>query len=272
MRGIHDFNEKVSVVTGAGSGIGKATAHALAAAGAEGVLVDIHRERLDKVKAELEGLGRPCHLREVDVSKRDQMEELAAWTLDRCGRVDILFNNAGVTIGGHSEDHSLEDWEWIIGINLWGMIYGMKFFLPHMIEQRSGHMVSTSSAAALMVTPGFAAYCATKSGVVGLSLALRPEMKKHNVGISVLCPGLIKTSINENARLNLRDTDTRTPEDLDIAMAKSGHAPEKVARAVLRGIRRNTPIIPVGWEAWLGWYLMRISVRATEAIMGRVLR
>lgn len=271
MPGIRDLRDKVAVVTGAGSGIGRATAQAFAAEGAEVVVVDIHGDRVDAVVEEIASKGGKALGRVADVADEGQVRALAEYVIGERGRVDILFNNAGVGIGGRAFDSSPEDWEWLIGINLWGVIYGFRHFLPHMIERGSGHVLSTASLAGLVVAPGLAAYSAAKHAVVGLSHSLRVEMKEHNIGVSVVCPGVISTKIAADSRFVVREEDGLTQEDA-VNMLGKGWPPERVAKAVLKAVRRNKAIVPVGPEAWVAWYLMRLSPGLCEAFMGYIIR
>jgi NADP-dependent 3-hydroxy acid dehydrogenase YdfG len=145
MPGIKDLRNKVTVITGAGSGIGRLTALAFAREGADLVIADLREERLAQVAREIEALGARVLTRKVDVSDRAQVEEFAKFVIQERGHVDILHNNAGVSVGGTVADSSIENWEWIFNINFWGVLYGVKAFLPYMIERRYGHIVNTSS-------------------------------------------------------------------------------------------------------------------------------
>lgn len=145
MPGIKNFKGKVVVVTGAGSGIGRATAVAFAFEGAKVVLSDISEERLTEVRKEIEKKGTGILVHKTDVSDRSQVKALADFVMNEYGRIDILHNNAGVAVGSPVENTSIEDWKWIFGINFWGVVYGIDSFLPYMISQRSGHIVNTAS-------------------------------------------------------------------------------------------------------------------------------
>lgn len=272
MPGIRDFRDKVAVITGAGSGIGRATAVAFADAGAAVVVVDIQRDRIDAVVEAIASKGGKVSGRQVDVADESQVKALAEYVIGEHGGIDILYNNAGVGIGGRAFDSSPADWEWIIGINLWGVIYGMRHFLPHMIEKRSGHVINTASLAGLVMAPGLAAYSATKHAVVGLSQAMRLEMKEHNIGVSVICPGIISTNIAADSRFTSNEEDGVSLEDAAKLLEEKGWPPERVAEAVLKAVRRNKSIVPVGPEAWLAWYLMRTSPRLCEVFMNYLIR
>jgi len=259
MPGIKNFRGKVVVITGAGSGIGRATAFAFANEGANLVLVDKFQERLDEVKKEIEQKSVRVWRKQVDVSDKAQMEALGEFVIAQAGGVDILFNNAGVTVGAKIEDMSLDDWEWVIKTNLWGTIYGIHFFLRYMIKQRYGHIVNTSSIFGLASVPGQGAYAMTKFGIVGMSEALRAEVRKYNIGVSVICPGVINTRVVVDGRMKLREGSRANKERVANLYKTRGWSPERVAKAVLKAVRKNKAVVPVGPEAWVQWFGKRIS-------------
>ncbi|MBN1470913.1 MAG: SDR family NAD(P)-dependent oxidoreductase [Syntrophaceae bacterium] len=264
MPGIKDFKDKVTVITGAGSGIGRATALAFVRKGADLIIVDNNPARLDEVAAEIKKIGARVLTRTVDVSKRFEVEDLAAFVLKERGRVDILFNNAGVSVGGSVADTSIEDWEWIFSINFWGVLYGVKAFLPIMIKQKYGHIVNTSSQMGLCATPGTPAYCTTKFAVVALGESMRAEVRKYNIGVSTICPGLIRTNIVAGGRMNIREDAVANRKTLEKIYANYGWLPDRVAKAVLKAVRRNKSVVPVGPAAWAAWFTKRISQRAND--------
>lgn len=192
-----DLHGKVAVITGGGSGIGQGMAHALAARGMKIVLGDINDTRLRVVEAELAEGGTEVLPVVVDTTSAVSMQALAEATLDRFGRADVLCNNAGVVGGGDPWDGPLDMWEWVIGVNLWGVVHGVRAFLPIMRDQGSGHIVNTASMAGFFAMPGYVAYTATKHAVVGLSEGLYSEQQSlgGQIGVSVLCPGFVKTQL-----------------------------------------------------------------------------
>lgn len=272
MPGIRDLKGKVAVVTGAGSGIGRATALALAAEGCRVVLADVRGDNATAAAEEIGGRGGNARAYEVDVAERGQVEELAGRVLEEYGPPDVLFNNAGVALAGRFVDLSWEDWEWVMGVDFWGVVHGMTCFLPAMIERRSGHIVNTSSLAGLTMSPAISAYSAAKHAVVGLSKAVRAEVKPHNIGVTVVCPGLIRTHIVATSRIRFRESDPFNQEQMAGFMEKRGIPPEKVAKAVLRGIRRDIPIVTVGVHARLAWFMERLSVCLSDMLMSAVFR
>jgi NAD(P)-dependent dehydrogenase (short-subunit alcohol dehydrogenase family) len=256
---------KLALVTGAGSGIGKATAEALANAGARVVVVDVDEARVD---AMAKALGGKCALaKRVDVSKKDDVRALAADVHSACGPLDVLVNNAGVGHSGGVLDSSLEDWEWTIAVNLWGVVYGCHFFVPKMVERGAGgHVVNVASGFGLIAAAGVAPYCTTKFAVVGLSESLRAELAPHGIGVSAICPGVIKTDIISRGRFaqeNERSSVAKTFE-------KRGHPPEMVARAVLRAVRRDEAVVPVGAEAWASWFGKRLAPSVMAHVTRRI--
>jgi len=192
---------KTAVVTGAGSGIGRATAVALAKEGADLVLADVNDDRLEQARKEIAGLGRKTLAVHTDVSKLKDVQNLFDRSVAEMGRVDILMNNAGVHMTGPVEKIPIADWEWILGINLWGVIHGISVFLPHMLERGTGHIINTASIAGLLgVADPSIPYTTTKFAVMGLSESLAVYLRMKGIGVTVICPGLVQTNIAEGAR------------------------------------------------------------------------
>lgn len=189
---------KVAVVTGASSGIGFGIAKELAQQGVSVVLASQNAERLARAEAELASSGADLLAVPTDVEKKEEVERLAERTLERFGGVHILVNNAGVYAPGYLWEIREEDWEWVLGVNLWGTIHGLRAFVPHLLEQEEAHVVNVSSAAGLMTTPCHSPYTATKHAIVGISKGLRAEfaMKQANIGVTLVCPGGVATNIN----------------------------------------------------------------------------
>lgn len=272
MPGIKDFREKVIVITGAGSGIGRATALAFASEGANIVAVDIKADRLDEVKSEIEKRGAKASTKIVDVSSREQVADLAKYVIEKYGRVDILYNNAGVGTGGLIEATPYEDWEWVFKINFWGVYNGVHAFLPYMIERQYGHIVNTASGAGIAPLVSLGAYTSTKYAVVGMSEVLRAEVRRHNIGVSVICPGIINTNIVADGRAHIPQGAKADQQKMTDFYKKRGWPPERVAKAVLNAVRKNKGIVPVGPEAWLGWYMMRISPSLYNAMSAYIVK
>ena len=269
MAGMTTLKDKVAVVTGAGSGIGRATAMAFAREGADLVLADIQADRLEAVKKEIEKAGGRAMVKTADVSDSDQVKALAEFAIAQRGRVDILFNNAGVSIGARFENTSLEDFHWIFGINFWGVVHGVHHFLPHFIRQQSGHIVNTSSILGLTSGPGASAYASTKFAVAGLGESLRAELARHHIGVTTICPGVIQTRIVEDGRVRLEEGSRINRNTLTEFYRNRAWPPERVARAVVKAVKKNRGVVPVGPEAWAQWFLKRFSQRIFEFFLRR---
>jgi NAD(P)-dependent dehydrogenase (short-subunit alcohol dehydrogenase family) len=198
---MEDLSGKVAVVTGGASGIGLALANRFAAEGMKLVLADVEGDALASAAA---GLASSAEVVTVvaDVSKVEQVEEIRRSALEAFGAVHVVCNNAGVGSGGAFESVSLADWEWVLGVNLWGVIHGVRTFLPLLQEQGEGHIVNTASVAGLFAAPYMGPYNVSKYGVVALSETLFNELAiaQSNVGVSVLCPSWVKTRIAESGR------------------------------------------------------------------------
>jgi NAD(P)-dependent dehydrogenase (short-subunit alcohol dehydrogenase family) len=198
------FRDRVAVITGAGSGIGRALAFELGAAGCKLALSDINEAAVKQVAKELKEAGRDVIADRLDVADRDAFYAYAEKVLKKFGTVNIVINNAGVALGSTVEDTSYEDFEWLMGINFWGVVYGTKAFLPHLKRADEGHIVNISSVFGLIGVPTQSAYNAAKFAVRGFTESLRQELEIE--GSTVSCtsvhPGGIKTNIAKNARMS----------------------------------------------------------------------
>jgi NAD(P)-dependent dehydrogenase (short-subunit alcohol dehydrogenase family) len=227
------FHGKVAIVTGGASGIGLAMSRRLTELGATVIVADINREAGEAAAA---SLGAEFLL--VDVADLASVKALIAETAERHGRIDYLFNNAGIAIVGSVRDTPVKDWYRVFDINVRGVVHGIDAVYPLFIKQGFGHIVNTASIAGLIPCPGLVAYSASKHAVVGLSTGLRVEAAKHGVKVSVVCPGFVRTPILENASVNGRS--------LEAAKKKIPWAdPDEVARDILSGVERNKPVIVV---------------------------
>ncbi|MBK7655221.1 MAG: SDR family oxidoreductase [Betaproteobacteria bacterium] len=205
---IQDFKGKTAVLTGAGSGFGLECARIGAKLGMNLVLIDVQQDALDKAQAEMEAAGAQVLARRVDVSKAEQMEALAAAVQERFGAPHFVFNNAGVGSGGLVWENSVKDWEWVIGVNLWGVIHGVRLFTPMMLEAAQkdpayrGHIVNTASMAGLLTPPNMGIYNVTKHGVVSLTETLYQDLHlvTDQISASVLCPYFVPTGISQSER------------------------------------------------------------------------
>jgi NAD(P)-dependent dehydrogenase (short-subunit alcohol dehydrogenase family) len=256
-----EYRGRVAVVTGGGSGIGRSLAHAFAQRGARIVLADIEKPALDAVAAELEKAGSEVIALRVDVADPRQVAQLAESAHEAFGNVHVLCNNAGIGLGGRIQDLSLEEWDWTLRVNLFGVIHGLHAFLPRMLASGEPcHIVNTASILGLMPMPGLAAYNASKYAVVAISETLALECAGTNVGVSVVCPGWVKTRIAESDRLAGPEIPVRatTPElqqmqALIRGLIGSGADPDDVARCVLDGIeKRSLYVLPNTETLWGG--------------------
>src|SRR5437667_2600365 len=238
-----EFRGRVAVITGGGGGTGAAMAAAFAARGARIVLADVDAEAMERVAATL-----PLRRTEVltiptDVTRLESVRGLAAAAAERFGGVHIVCNNAGVATFGEVADATHADWQYTMSVNFWGVVHGVEAFLPLLLAQDAGgHIVNTASMAGLVGMRWLGVYCASKFAVVGLSEALHRELADRGIGVSVLCPMIVETKINENSIRN-RPAALRNPGEAAVpegaAMMGSVIGPEEVARRVVRGIERK---------------------------------
>lgn len=253
---------KMVAVTGAGSGIGRETALAFGRRGADLAVCDLNEDGLKQTADALGGLGRKVIARRADVSRYADMSDFAAAVHGEVEAVDILVNNAGVGLGGGFLDTTLEDWEWIIGVNLKGVIHGCHCFLPKMVARgRGGHVVNIASAAGYMASEMLSAYSTTKFAVVGLSEALRDELRRHAIGVTAICPGIINTPITTSARLRGRAAEPEMRRQMIEFYRWRNYGPERVAEKIVKAVARNAAVAPVSPEAWLMYMLKRLSPR-----------
>jgi NAD(P)-dependent dehydrogenase (short-subunit alcohol dehydrogenase family) len=247
------YRDQVAIVTGAASGIGRALAAELVRRGAKVVLADRDEERVREAAAALAGEGPHAPRGEpLDVAIYEQVEALVKATAEREGRLDLLFNNAGVGLAGEVRDTTLADWRKVMEVNLFGVIHGVHAAYPLMIAQGSGHIVNTASGAGLLPRPGMTPYAASKHAVVGLSVSLRAEAVHLGVRVSAVCPGFIATGIMD--RTTYRKLDQ---EQMVAQIPIRGLSPEACANRVLKGVRKNRAIIPVTALTRLEWLLYR---------------
>ena len=260
-----DFQHKVAVVTGAASGIGRALARRFAGEGMQVVLADIERGALEEAAHEIAGIGTGAIAVPTDVSQGAQVEALARRAVDAFGAVHVVCNNAGVALMGQTWTHSVADWEWLLGVNLWGVIHGVRVFTPLLLAQGSeGHIVNTASVAGVTSSPGMSIYNVSKHGVVTLSETLHKELTSIGsaVKVSVLCPGFVNTRILDSQRNRPAALADAAPtaaraDEVDQAIRQrlaAGSPPDHVAGLVLEAIRAERfYIFPhPQWKAQIG--------------------
>ena len=254
------------VVTGAAGGIGRATALAFARDGARLAVCDVDQAGLDALA---KSLGAQCAVAQrVDVSDRAQMKAFADAVHAIAPAADVVVNNAGVGLSGGILDTTLDDWDWVLRINLGGVIHGSHFFAPPMVARRRGHIINVSSCLGYYPAPGVVGYVTSKFGVLGMSLSMRAELAPHGVGVTAICPGLIATGIVEKGRFAAGDRDTQSKA---VKMFRErGRSPDQVAAAIVSAAKARPAVRPVAPEAWALWALARLAPGAAGDIGRRV--
>jgi NAD(P)-dependent dehydrogenase (short-subunit alcohol dehydrogenase family) len=250
------------LVTGAGSGIGRELALLAARRGADLVICDVDEPGLAEVETAVRDLGGRVLARRVDVASRDQMRDFAEAVQGEAGPVDLLVNNAGVGLGAGFLDTELEDWDWVLAVNVLGVVHGCHFFVPRMVERGAGgHVVNLSSMAGFFASPSLAAYSTSKFAVLGLSEALREELRPHGIGVTAICPGMINTPITRNAPARGLLADPAARERVVSLYRRRNYGADRVARNILRAVDRDRTVSPVAAEAWIAYAIKRISPR-----------
>jgi NAD(P)-dependent dehydrogenase (short-subunit alcohol dehydrogenase family) len=257
---IRTFSGGTAIVTGGASGIGRALAEELAKRGGEVVLVDLQIELAEEVASKIRASGGKAEAAQIDVTDFPAIEQLVQETIKRTGRLDYMFNNAGIVIGGTVDLYSIEDWNQVVDVNLRGVINGIQAAYKRMMGQGFGHIVNTASMAGFMPGPGNIAYTTTKHGVIGLSQSLRAEAAQRGIRVSVVCPGAIRTPI-------LEDGGKYGKMLIDIPLEQQRRMWEKFkpmppnifANKVLNSVAKNKAIIivPSWWKFF--WYINRLS-------------
>lgn len=261
-----DIEGATALVTGAGSGIGRAIALDLARKGARVIAVDLHADTAEKTAVACRELGPEAAGEACDVADLEAVRALAARVAEAHGPLDVLVNNAGVGMSGRFADMSVDDWRWIRGVNLDGVVHGCHVFGPAMVERGHGHVVNLSSGLAYTPRATEPAYVTTKAAVLAFSQCLRADWGASGVGVSAVCPGVINTPILDGTRFLGGQADN---EARSRAVFRRGHPPELVAREVGDAIRRNRAVVTVGWEAKLGWWAHRLLPVAVHQRVAR---
>ena len=265
---------QVAIITGGASGIGRALAHELARRGAEVVLADRQGAVAEEVARNISSSGGRARAVELDVRNFAAIKRVAEDTVSRSGRIDFLFNNAGIAVGGEMDNYTLEDFDEVFDVNLRGVAYGILAVYPIMIEQRSGHIVNTASIAGLVAAGLEGSYTASKHAVVGLTKALRMEAKRHGVRASVFCPGVIRTDILSGGKYGRIKMEGISRDKLLETWERFRPMDASLfARKAMDAVLRNDAIIIVpGW--WkIAWYLDRLaptlSMKVWETLLER---
>jgi NAD(P)-dependent dehydrogenase (short-subunit alcohol dehydrogenase family) len=262
---VEQLDGRLAVVTGAGSGIGRETALLCARRGANLAICDVNESGLAETEAEARRAGRDVLARTVDVGDRQAMQAFADAVHEQVAAVDLLVNNAGVGLGATFLETPLTDWDWIVPINLMGVVHGCHMFVPAMVQRGGGgHVVNVSSAAGYFANPSLAAYSATKFAVRGLSEALRVELQPSGIGVTAVCPGLINTAITRNSRLRGNAEGQR--DRLVRLYERRNYGPDRVALRILHAVQHNRAVMPITAEAWGMWWLARFTPRLARGL------
>jgi len=260
------FADKVAIVTGGASGLGRALCEELGGRGAAVVAADINADGARETVSAVTGAGGRASATHTDTSQEDAVQKLVDDTVAAHGQLDYMFNNAGIGVGGDYRDMTLEHWRRVIDVNLWGVIYGTTAAYRVMVKQGFGHIVNTASLAGLIPVPTETAYATTKHAVVGLSTSLRAEAADLGVKVSVVCPGFVQTGIFDAAIVLKIDRDemigTLPTKMIDVTRA---------ARVILRGVARNRAriVFPFGYR--VVWWLSRFHPALVSPISRKVL-
>jgi short-subunit dehydrogenase len=262
------LRDRVAVVTGAASGIGRALSIELAGEGCDLALCDIDEEGLSETGAQARALGRKVSLHRVDVADRERMQRFASEVIESHGRVNLVVNNAGVGVASSFEQHTLEDWEWIIGINLWGVIYGCRFFLPHLRQAKDAHIVNVSSLFGLVPVPMMTSYSATKAAIGAMSESLWMELHQEGIDVTVVYPGGVVTNVARSSRAFDPVFKALSVEVID----QYSITPQQCAKRIVKGIKKNELRVVVTPVAHTMETFKRLSPNLSQRMVERGLR
>ena len=252
----------VVLITGAASGIGSALAQAFALKGHTLVLADIDEQGMEKTAEAIRGSGGKSFSYVVDVTDPVQVQNFQAKVEEEVGVPDLLINNAGVGISGDFVETPLEEWRWLMGVNLWGYVHMLHAFLPSMIKRESGHVVNVASVGGLTGLPTSSAYSASKFAVVGLTEALWNELRNKGIKVTLVCPSYVRTAMYENTHLFGYDQ-----RYIDF-VKRFTIEPEKAVAEIVRGIEKGKFMVITGLPGKIGYYTKRLSTRVALEIQG----
>jgi len=248
------YKNKIAIITGGASGIGRAVARDLSRRGASVVIADIDTIGAEKVIEEIKEKIGPARFIKTDVAKRDQVHALVDETVKTSGWLDYMFNIAGIGMGGEFQDMTPEMWNHVVEVDLLGVLYGCEAAYPVMIEQRSGHIVNMASITGLYGYPVASAYSMTKFAVVGLSQSLRSEGYGYGVKVSVICPGIVDTPLFQTGTMV-----GLTNEEMLATVPLKFISPERAAEIIVKGVQRNKSFVVFPFYARLAWWIYRIN-------------
>jgi len=254
-----DFQDKNCLVTGAASGIGKATALAMAERGARLFLTDIRAEPLEDVVARIrEAGGNVAHWKALDISIHEEVLRFSEEIHRDFGPMDVVMNVAGISIWGAIDRLEHKHWEKVVRVNLMGPVHVLECFVPPMVRAgKGGHLVNVSSAAGLLALPWHAAYSASKFGLVGISEVLRYDLMRHNIGVSVICPGAVDTPLKHTVEIVGVDRDHEDFQKLLRRFSEHAVSPERVASLIVDAVRRNRFLVTTSFDIQLGYWCKR---------------
>ena len=265
------LDQSVAVITGAATGIGRALAARLADEGASLCLADTNKGALDVVADDLRAKGCNVSAHAVDVADRQQVETFCRNTVEHFGRADLLINNAGVALCGDVEEVSLADIEWLMGINFWGTVYGVKYFLPILKQRKKAYIVNLSSVFGMIAAPGQAAYAASKFAVRGFTEALRHELAGTSVQVSSVHPGGIRTGIAEASKVGAGADPRKREQEAAKFDFIARTTPERAADRIVSGMLQGKTRILIGRDATLIDLIQRLCPERYWRIMGPML-
>ena len=253
------FKNKVAVVTGAGSGMGRALAKILVSRGCSVAICDINEKQLQETTAQLQNAPVMVTSHVIDVAEVSQLEMLAEQVSKEHGKINLLFNNAGVSVTNTAEKMPPEDFEWLMNINFWGVVHGCRVFLPYLRQVEAAHIINTSSIFGIIALPTQSAYNASKFAVRGFTESLRQELQGTPISVSCVHPGGVKTNIVRDSRYTPADNESSSKEEfIERFNSMAGLTADEAATIILRGVARKKPRIFVGHDAILISILERL--------------
>lgn len=262
-----NFKNKVALVTGAGSGIGRATALELAQRGALLWLTDIDESGLTQTAAMIEQKGGRCETMLANVASVTDMRKVAKAVHDKHPALDILINNAGIGVAGRFVDTTIKTWNKVLDINVKGVVHGCHVFVPNMIEQGTGHIVNVASAAAFIAPKEMPIYTTSKFAVLGFSESLRADLHEYGIGVSAVCPGIINTNIVSKTLFEGDPgKDDSVKNKINDFYKKRNYTPEKVALGIIEAIEKNIGVQPISPESWAMYFAKRLAPRVVDYV------